>query len=85
MSTKDVYALSRVCGRWRPRPDAASVSRWSAASAVVEVVTAVAEALRYLHEQSWVHRDVKPSNILYVGSVPKLGDVGTAIRPLAMP
>lgn len=45
---------------------------------VVEVVTAVAEALRYLHEQSWVHRDVKPSNILYVGSVPKLGDVGTA-------
>lgn len=45
---------------------------------VVEVVTAMAEALRYLHEQSWVHRDVKPSNILYVGSVPKLGDVGTA-------
>ena len=45
---------------------------------VIEVVSAMAEALRYLHEQSWVHRDVKPSNILYVGSVPKLGDVGTA-------
>lgn len=45
---------------------------------VMEIVRAIAEALRYLHAQSWVHRDIKPSNILYVGTTPKLGDVGTA-------
>lgn len=48
------------------------------AARVREVVKAVASALHYLHGQSWVHRDIKPSNILYVGTTPKLADVGTA-------
>lgn len=33
-------------------------------------------ALGFLHKQNLIHRDVKPSNIIFVSGVPKLADIG---------
>jgi serine/threonine protein kinase len=42
----------------------------------IQIGLALTEALAYLHGQKLVHRDVKPSNIIFVGGMPKLADVG---------
>jgi len=42
----------------------------------VQLGLALSSALSHLHHHGLIHRDVKPSNILYIGGVPKLGDIG---------
>ena len=42
----------------------------------VEFGIPLAEALGHLHEAGVTHRDVKPSNIIFVNNKPKLADVG---------
>ncbi|HEY5912287.1 MAG TPA: protein kinase [Verrucomicrobiae bacterium] len=44
---------------------------------VVEAGLRLARALEFLHSRGLVHRDVKPSNIIFIGGQPKLADVGT--------
>ncbi|MHB8521180.1 MAG: protein kinase domain-containing protein [Limisphaerales bacterium] len=47
-----------------------------AAARVLEIALALSEALAHLHTNGLVHRDVKPSNIIFVGGRPKLADIG---------
>ena len=42
----------------------------------VRIGVALTTALEHLHENGLVHRDVKPSNIIFVNGVPKLADIG---------
>jgi WD40 repeat protein len=42
----------------------------------VQISLALTTALEHLHSHGLVHRDVKPSNIIFVNGVPKLADIG---------
>jgi WD40 repeat protein/serine/threonine protein kinase len=40
------------------------------------ITSDLASGLEFLHKSGLVHRDVKPSNIIFVNDVPKLADIG---------
>src|SRR5688572_24050503 len=42
----------------------------------VRVSLSLANALGHLHKRGLIHRDVKPSNIIFVNGLPKLADIG---------
>ena len=43
---------------------------------VLEIGLALAEALGHLHGKGLIHRDVKPSNVIFINGRPKLADIG---------
>jgi serine/threonine protein kinase len=43
---------------------------------VLELGLALVEALTHLHGHGLVHRDVKPSNVIFINGRPKLADIG---------
>ena len=45
------------------------------AGVCIELAIALASGLRLLHEAGFTHRDVRPSNIIFVDDVPKLADI----------
>ena len=53
----------------------AAHGRLSATEAMA-VGDAVCRALAAVHDAGLVHRDVKPSNIIFVNHAPKLADIG---------
>src|SRR6266511_2640248 len=46
----------------------------------VRIGLTLTSALAHLHKQGLVHRDVKPSNIIFVDGVPKLADIGLVVE-----
>lgn len=46
------------------------------AARCLEIALALTEALAHLHANGLIHRDVKPSNIIFVQGRPKLADIG---------
>ncbi len=46
-------------------------------AACVHLGAAIASALAFLHRRALIHRDVKPSNIIFIDDFPKLADIGS--------
>lgn len=70
--------LDQAAANYRPWTLSEELKRHGRLSpdACVEYGLALCEALQILHDGGLVHRDVKPSNIIFVNGRPKLADVG---------
>ncbi|HXJ58686.1 MAG TPA: serine/threonine-protein kinase [Verrucomicrobiae bacterium] len=64
--------------RYSPRTLRSEIERHECldAAACLQVGLVLTSALSHLHTHGLVHRDVKPSNIIFVNGCPKLADVG---------
>jgi len=60
-----------------------AAGRRSAPDELVPILVSVAEGLAELHRRGFVHRDVKPSNILFAADRAKLADFGLALSDKA--
>lgn len=47
---------------------------------VFPYIVQLAESLMLIHEKDYVHRDIKPQNILLQGDVPKIADFGLMVK-----
>jgi len=67
---------------YRPRTLASDLDRLGRLTppAGLSLALELSEALCYLHSRQLIHRDVKPSNIVFVNGIAKLADVGLVVH-----
>ena len=68
LGTPDKYIADTLDERLKKGPLAVSDAK--------KLLESMLDAVECLHQAGLVHRDIKPSNIIFVGSAPRLADIG---------